>query len=341
MLSSIEDFEEKYKAYSKMNNSFEKTLIFRVGEEAGLFSELNNMLIAMCWCYLHKVKFCLYADDANFTGGNGWNEIFTSFCSENHDWLNRYGNYRHKSHFRFKRILLPNLFFKSIVFPYIIKKRNNVDYLTQDIFSVLVSNEFLKENIVWELFGMNGRVEDEFVKLRDFALNYAPDIKDSIVKNIENLSLPKEYISMQIRGGDKRAEYEFLYDVNYCIEMIRKSNIHCNSIFVFTDDYRNVSKINEEMEIDVYTLTRCEERGYYNEEFNLKPWKERKRDIVKVFSMVEICMMSTIHFGYTGACTNDFISKVLPRERYIDMRTSGSLKRKNFKYYVQKMFKFR
>lgn len=95
------------------------------------------------------------------------------------------------------------------------------------------------------------------------------------------------------------------------------------------------------MGIKVYTLCKPSEKGYYNEAFNLIPWENRKADIIKVFSMMEICMHSDMHFGYTGACTNDFLSKAIPHNRYVDMHTNGGLKEKNLKYYVQKFFKFR
>ncbi len=61
--------------YNEVNNSFGKKLIFHVGIEAGFYSEINGMLTAMFYCYVHKIKFILYADDANFTGGNGWEEF--------------------------------------------------------------------------------------------------------------------------------------------------------------------------------------------------------------------------------------------------------------------------
>lgn len=341
MNMNIESFQELSRKYNEENNSYEKTLLFRVGEEGGLFSELNNMLIAMCYCHVKKIRFVLYADDANFTGGRGWTEIFDPFCQMNHDSLNKYGNYRHRSHFRFKRVLLPNLLVRKAIIPRLIKSHDKVEYLTQDVFSSLVSSEVLNMHIKWELFGMDGKIRDEFVKLRDLALHYNDTTRKEIDANIRHLNLPNTYISCQIRGGDKTAEYDYLPDADYCCEIIKRNCPDAKSIFVFTDDYSNIDKIRNNLGIKVYTLCKPSEKGYYNEAFNLIPWENRKADIIKVFSMMEICMHSDMHFGYTGACTNDFLSKAIPHNRYVDMHTNGGLKEKNLKYYVQKFFKFR
>lgn len=59
-----------------------------------LFSELNTMMGCMIYCYLNHIKFELYADDANWAGGHGWNEFFLPFCAENHSILNKYVNPR-------------------------------------------------------------------------------------------------------------------------------------------------------------------------------------------------------------------------------------------------------
>lgn len=98
-----EDFKHARELYAKTNDTFDRTLIFHVGTGAGLYSELGGMLEAMMWCYLNKVRFTLYADDANFSGENGWTEFFEEFCPMNHNPLNRFGNRRFNGRFRYVR----------------------------------------------------------------------------------------------------------------------------------------------------------------------------------------------------------------------------------------------
>lgn len=331
--------------YQKINSTFKKKLLFHVGIEAGLFSELNNMMIAMCYCYMNKIQFLLYSDDANFTGGNGWNALFIPFCQQKHSKWNRYGNYRHKSHFRFRRILLPNLLFRRIIAPFMIKRIEQVDYLTQDIFDICSSDEFLNSYINWELFGMDGVVREEFAKLGKMVIDYSDGVRKEIEKIINSLYLPKEYVSIQIRGGDKIVEYEKLYDANQCFDMVLekicKENIRIKSVFIFTDEYKNVIKLKQLSSWNVYSLTREDEKGYYNEKFNSLPWGEKRLDLVKLLAIIEICLNSDFHFGYAGSCTDDFISNVKSSKKYYSMKTNIEPRKKNIFYFVRKILKFR
>lgn len=68
------------KLYNSVNNSFKKKLIFHVGTGAGFYSEINGMLCAMLYCYVHKIKFILYADDATFAGGGGGASFLCRFA---------------------------------------------------------------------------------------------------------------------------------------------------------------------------------------------------------------------------------------------------------------------
>lgn len=339
--NTLERINNLKREYQKENGSYQKKLLFHVGVEAGLFSELNNMMIAMCYCHVHKIQFLLYADDANFTGGNGWGALFQPFCKEMHSKLNRYGNYRHKNHFRFKRILLPNLIFRKFILPAFVKRIEKVDYLTQDVFPYCISNEFLNSHIKWDLFNIDGKVGKEFVKLKDLVLNYSDTVEKEISKMIYNLNLPERYISVQIRGGDKLAEYEELYDAQFFLDIVKKKKINTESLFVFTDDYRNITHLKESSSFKIYTLVKTNEQGYYNESFNRLHWKVKRKEIEKLMAMIEICLNSQMHYGYAGTCTDDFISNVKPKNSYYSMGTNRCLRNKNMRYYVRKFLKFK
>lgn len=41
--------------YIRLNNSFDKSVIFRLGISGGFFSEYNNMLVCMLYCMQHKI----------------------------------------------------------------------------------------------------------------------------------------------------------------------------------------------------------------------------------------------------------------------------------------------
>lgn len=52
--------------YIRLNNSFDKSVIFRLGISGGFFSEYNNMLVCMLYCMQHKIRFRLDSMHANF-----------------------------------------------------------------------------------------------------------------------------------------------------------------------------------------------------------------------------------------------------------------------------------
>ena len=296
------------KIYNNVNNSFKKKMIFHVGTGAGFYSEINGMLSAMLYCYVHKIKFILYADDATFTGGNGWDELFIPFCPQNHDKLNhkynartRYGKETDLSYCA-KRMLL--------------KIRNGVNYLTDDIFEKTC---FRKEAIYaqWHELGIDGEIGGECIKLRSVALNYNKKTFMEIKKKIQELDLPAHYCSVQFRGGDKNLEFTNSMDVNLVIDRMKQIKTNIDNIFIFTDDYSYVTEIKEKCpEWNVYTLTKENEHGYNNAHFNKIDWRFKRKEIIKLLAMTEICIHSDLHFGCEVACVNDYIKNIKSSEKY-------------------------
>ena len=71
--------------YRKVNESFRRRLVCRIGIDSGFFVEMNYMVNAMLFCFAHRIQFQLYSDDANFGTGVGWREYFLPFCEEVHE----------------------------------------------------------------------------------------------------------------------------------------------------------------------------------------------------------------------------------------------------------------
>ena len=67
--------------WRKLNASFKKKLVYRLGDSAGLFSEINNMFFAMVWALDNKVRFELCSQRSNL-GDEGWNDFFEPFTGE-------------------------------------------------------------------------------------------------------------------------------------------------------------------------------------------------------------------------------------------------------------------
>jgi hypothetical protein len=80
--------------YNNLNNSFKKTLVFRIGDSAGFFSEYNIMILAMLYCLQHKIRFVLYSKNANFKYKDGWTDYFEPFCESASCRIHKYLNVR-------------------------------------------------------------------------------------------------------------------------------------------------------------------------------------------------------------------------------------------------------
>ena len=69
--------------YQPINSSFKEKLVFRLGIDAGFFSEFNNMILAMAWCLENEVQFVLSSRHAWFDE-RGWSAWFRPFVKESH-----------------------------------------------------------------------------------------------------------------------------------------------------------------------------------------------------------------------------------------------------------------
>ena len=81
---------EKYK---KINNSYDKIAIDRVGINAGFFSEYSSMIDVFLYCLEHQICFKLYSKNANFGYESGWTDYFKPFCEEVGDEFHQYCNF--------------------------------------------------------------------------------------------------------------------------------------------------------------------------------------------------------------------------------------------------------
>lgn len=312
------DTDVKKKEYRRINESFEKRLIFHVGFGAGLFSELDSMMEHMLFCFENHIRFEIYADDANFSkqGGLGWEELFEPFCPINHDSLNQIANYRptdYKSLMRHHR-----LWHKGYFLPQILKKRTGADYLTQDIWCMCINNEFKYHPVDFPLFDMKGTATSQFSKFGEIAICPKPDVRKEMDALLEGLQMPEHFVSMQIRGGDKTLEYDELIGAERYIEKVEALGLAGENLFIFTDDYTNVSKIKElRPDWKLYTLTGEEERGYYNEAFNKQDWAFRRKNLIKLLAIVELCKKADYHIGPNQSCVDLYLRSVKGTERYV------------------------
>lgn len=317
-----EEFQALRMEYNLENDQYYRKLIYRVGGDAGFFSELGTMFYCIMFCHVYHIKFMLYADYANFQNNMGWEEFFKPFCEERHFIINRWGNNRGLKSYTTNNPLRAML--KKQILPAVIKKIEKVDYLSFEYFDIFSDYKYLKNHYIkWELMGIEGNMTHEMAKIGKLAFQFKDDVWDEIQDKIDSLSLPEQYISVQLRGGDKQIETGKNIELSDLYNAIEKSGVNVNNVFVFTDDYRYIKKLEiERPNWSLYTLTRPDEKGYNNDIFMKMKWADKRSDYIKLFAMVNICLLSEVHFGDNATSVNAYIesSRIVRNKKFYRMR---------------------
>lgn len=299
--------------YNQLNNSFKKTLVFRIGSEAGFFSEYNNMILAMLYCLEHQIKFELYSADANFGFEKGWQDYFIPFCEESIS--PNHSKYNHRQPFELS--LLKKI---SIL---LFKRVSKVEYLTHDLWNKFHNNDFEKKYFDFQLLDIKGNILEICSCLVKMTWKYNEETKNKIDKIVESVQLPDSYISIHVRRGDKSIECENI-DLNRYFNLLNKSSVEKN-IFVSTDDYSVVENLrNDYPNYNYFTLCPVNRYGYFQKEFdNLCP-NAVKVEMYELFASIEIMCNSEMFIGtfksnigmYLGMRLNSEIVKSVDLENW-------------------------
>ena len=299
------DFEQLRADYTRVNDAFPQSVVFRVGSGAGFFSEVGGMIVSMMYCYHHKIRFTIFAD--TFAGPEGWESFFEPFCPNKHNRLNARWNGREALGDGIKqRLLLQTL-----------KRTNGAELLTSDVFWK-ANGEFKTSTVVdWPEFDIHGTTWPEYHKLFPLAMRFNAETRAAVDAVKARVPLPRPTYSIHIRSGDKITEQSELLTVPFCIEQIESTKPDVQNLFVLTDDYTNIEELRRLRPAwNVLTLTSPEERGYWNAEFFAMPWEQRRENLITFFAIVEICVESDFHFGCEHSNISHIIRAVRRPEEY-------------------------
>ncbi|WP_443944218.1 hypothetical protein ACJVDH_15005 [Pedobacter sp. AW1-32] len=265
--------------YSEINNSFKKTIVFRIGSNAGFFSEYNNMIFGMLYCLKHRLKFRLSSSYANFSE-TGWTDFFIAFCEQDHSEYHRYFNNRANSKLPVKTLIKRkwiNLF------------RNS--YLTQDIWRQFRNPKFQYFDFHFPSLNIDGQFFQASRELVKLTWQYNSLINIQIAEKIKQLNLPDKFAALHIRSGDKASEVE-LTEVGMYVEKI--SNLtSLKNIFIATDDFNIVCDLEKRYpNYNFYHLTEPSAKGYDQHSFILLAERQKRQELINLFTSVEIMALS-------------------------------------------------
>ena len=336
--------------WRKLNASFKKKLVYRLGDSAGLFSEINNMFFAMVWALDNKVRFELCSQRSNL-GDEGWNDFFEPFTGEKCSEFLVRNNRRFVSDIKGydkKKVMAG-------------KKKEKIDFLTQDLFKRFFENrafaekvfDFPELGIAGGSFAAAAGLARAFYRLNaatETAVRHLAATRLRMVLfhgsgafEAENGAgtgsglagsgeLPEKYIAVQMRAGDIRKEAAWRRQgLLGAAPYARKIREMCSgeglagvrTVFAFADDFRLVEELAAALpEFRVYTLCGEEERGFDYEAFMAQDAEARRRGILKILANVELCRGSLRFIGTRVSNPSWFLRLIMPEERvtFVDCR---------------------
>ncbi len=292
--------------YRRLNESFEKTLVFHLGSRAGFFSEYNTMIQAMTYCLLHRIRFELYSGDANFQICRGWADYFEPFCPEQTYLLHSVFNYR------FPRSGVKFSLRKQVGGP-LLKAVSRCDYLTYDLW-----NEFRKqvadEPLAIPALGWQGSFRQLCRELVELTWRFVPEAAEAVGAEMRRIVLPPEYVGVHIRGGDKIKEYHGSPPSAYIEKLQSATDIR--DVLVMTDDYRTFERLCADYpNWRFYTLESPAQKGYQHRVYKRKTVAQKRQDYIRLFAGVEL-MAAARHF--VGTFTSNigvFLGMRIPPDR--------------------------
>lgn len=287
-----------------------KKVLFRIGVDAGFFSEFNNMIFSLHYCLKHDIIFVLNSNHANFSFKKGWSDYFVPFLKENQFLLNKYYNNR----------LAP---------PIIVRHRdkigfsiykiwlwlNGYSYTTWQILP-LARKQSIDDMYSLPAIGIKGQLLQNCSKLVDNLWVFQPQVKELIDQQIHRIQIPECYIALHIRLGDKIAETGFQIELDKYMKVIEQNNNGCSNIFVATDDYTSIEMLQVTYPTyNFFTLCNETKRGYHQNYQSRKNKEQVKEDMIDLFADVELLCKGNIFVGTLSSNVGIFMLMRLGEER--------------------------
>jgi hypothetical protein len=301
-------------AYNKLNNSFKKKLIFRIGADSGFFSNYNNLILALLYCLKHQIRFELYSEYTPFAFHDGWNDFFLPFPAANTTKINKDYNLRpyiieQSTESKFQKIIK----YHYITAAY--KVLTGTKYLTQDLWAYHRDQSFASETFNIPELGLYDTPLLEATQIVIKALwQYNAASALGVARFINSVVIDQEYISIHIRAGDKFTETNAFDFSEYMVPAQQLSrNKHA---FVLTDDYTVIEQLQVQYsDWTFYTLCEPTERGYFHNDFVKQDNEFKYRQHLKLFANMDLCATSTTFIGTYSSNPGMFMGMRIGPER--------------------------
>ena len=298
----MDELEKLRRTYREINESFSRTIVFHCGASAGIFSEINCMILFMAYCLQHQIRFTLYSDDANFAR-DGWQAFFKPFCPECHEPFHHHYNHR-----------LPNLSWKNELLKLLqflpkqyLKRKYHFDYLTYELWDKAITLHQDDDPLRIPELGMDGSIRDAVPTLLRIIWNFNDRTRSEIDQLMKTVPPESDFAGIQLRFGDKKIEAE-IFEASRYLDLL-KQHSDLRKAFIMTDDYetgfRQLKANYPGLEFS--TLTPESDHGYSQAARDRQPETEKRSRFIMLFATVEILIRSRIFCGMFSSNPSRFV----------------------------------
>jgi hypothetical protein len=296
MESSDDDAEWLFR-FRRLNERHEKQLLFRLGSQAGFFSEVNNMLLAVLYCLKSNIRFALSSKGGTVAVRNGWTDYFVPIFEE------RGGPFERRLNMRPDQVRTGALRIGAALY----RRLTGVDYLTQDLWAEVRNRRMEAYRFDVPELGIRGGLLQATETLIRRVWRFNDRTGAKIAAWSSRLGLPAEYIGLHVRRGDKGREASEVGLDRYVERLMQVTGVR--NVFLVTDDFSVVREFERQFkQYTVFTLCNPEQRGYWQAEFLAKPAEQRYAAIVHLLADIEILRRSTAFVGTFSSNVGMFIS---------------------------------
>lgn len=300
---------DTHDTYDRLNTAYPKRLVFRIGHDAGLYSEYNNMVLAILYCLRHGIRFELFSEDSPLLGPDGWTTFFRGFCAESHDPRHRAFNYRYP---RSRVSIVREPWFRLARRRF--KNAAGVDFLTADVWRQAREQRFDACTITIPDLGIHGTLRDacRVILRMTYRVN---DATHAAVESLTaRLDMPPRYAGLHVRGGDKRRQSPVHHPDAYMARLRAVSAVR--DVFVLTDDHEAfVHLARNHPEYTFRTLCSPRESGYDHGLFLGGSAENKKRQLLNLLTSIEVLRRAEVFVGTFSANPSAFLGMAMPSDR--------------------------
>ncbi len=128
------------------------------------------------------------------------------------------------------------------------------------------------------------------------------------------MALPRDYLGLHVRAGDKHLEAS-LPDISHYIDRAR-AHSSLREVFLSTDDYAVFEEARRRYpEYSFATLCTPSERGYIHEDFMRQHERVRQWRLMNFFSAMEILASASYFIGSSATNPGMYLGMRMGRER--------------------------